>query len=63
MAIVAYSDLRAMADPAPSSIYAALQSQRNKCQDESALAIASNSEELAKVKAELDALKKDFGVK
>lgn len=53
----------AHADPQPSSIYAALQAQRNTCQDQAALANATASEELAKVKAELEALKKDFGVK
>lgn len=56
--------VRCLADqqPAPASIYAALQAQRNTCQDQAALAAATSGEELAKVKAELASLKKDFGV-
>lgn len=52
----------ALADPAPASIYAALQVQRNTCQDQAALATAGSTEQVAKLQAELAALKKDFGV-
>lgn len=62
IAIFFISTAHADPQPAPASIYAALQAQRNTCQDQAALAAATSGEELARVKAELAALKKDFGV-